>query len=56
MLYKLLGIVIWRGGKMFLRRKYGTYLPKPVLAGLAVAALAAAGAGVALSARSVAED
>ena len=53
MLYKLLGMAVWNGGKMFLRRKYGsTYVPKPVLAGAAVAALAVAGAGVALAARS----
>ena len=40
MFYKLLGMAVWRGGKMFLRRRYGpTYTPKPVLAasGLLVA-------------------
>ena len=31
--YKLLGIVIWKGGKALLRRRYGMWLPKPVLAG-----------------------
>jgi hypothetical protein len=32
--YRLLGIVVWRGGKWFLRRKYGTVMaPKPLLAG-----------------------
>jgi hypothetical protein len=41
MSYKLLGMVVWHGGKFLLRQKYGaTYLPKSVLAG---AALAAAG-------------
>jgi hypothetical protein len=53
MLYKLLGMAVWNGGKLFLRRKYGsTYVPKSVLAGVAVAALAVAGAGVALASRS----
>jgi hypothetical protein len=38
MLYKLLGMAVWHGGKLFLRRRYGsTYVPKPVLAGAAVA-------------------
>jgi hypothetical protein len=45
MFYRLLGMAVWNGGKLFLRRKYGrTYVPKPLLAG---AALAAAG-GVAV--------
>ena len=34
MFYKLLGMVVWKGGKLALRRKYGpTYAPKPVVAG-----------------------
>ena len=46
MFYKLLGMAVWNGGKFFLRRRYGrTYVPKPLLAGAAVAALA----GVALA-------
>ena len=45
MLYKLLGMAVWKVGKFALRRRYGsTYVPKPLLAG---AVLAAAG-GVAL--------
>jgi hypothetical protein len=41
MAYKLLGMVVWRGGKLILRRRYGsTYVPKPVLGGVAVAVLA----------------
>lgn len=53
MFYKLLGMAVWNGGKYFLRRRYGsTYLPKPVLVGAGVAALAVVGAGVALAARS----
>jgi len=40
MLYKLLGMVVWNGGKFVLRQRYGpAYAPKPVIAGgvLAVA-------------------
>lgn len=34
MFYKLLGMLVWNAGKLFLRRKYGpTYAPKPLLAG-----------------------
>ena len=34
MFYRLLGMAVWNGGKLFLRRRYGrTYVPKPVLAG-----------------------
>jgi hypothetical protein len=41
MLYKLLGMAVWHGGKLFLRRRYGsTYVPKPVLAAAAVAVVA----------------
>jgi hypothetical protein len=48
MAYKLLGIVVWRGAKWFLRRKYGAALaPKPLLAGGVVLALI----GAALAAR-----
>jgi hypothetical protein len=37
MFYKLLGMLVWRGGKAFLRRKNGpTYLPAPLLAGAVV--------------------
>jgi hypothetical protein len=57
MFYKLLGMAVWNGGKVFLRRKYGsTYVPKSVLAGVVVAALAVAGAGVALAARTGDDD
>jgi hypothetical protein len=47
MFYELLGRLVWRGLKAFLRLKYGRfYLPKPVLAGgtvaIALAAMAAA--------------
>jgi hypothetical protein len=57
MFYKLLGMAVWNGGKLFLRRKYGsTYVPKSVLAGVVVAAVAVAGAGVALAARTGDDD
>jgi hypothetical protein len=40
MFYKLLGMFVWRGAKLFLRRKYGrTYVPVPLLAGGLVAVL-----------------
>ena len=39
MLYKLLGMLVWNGGKALLRQKYGrTYVPNSVLAGAAVVA------------------
>ena len=42
MFYKLLGMVVWNGAKIFLRRKYGsTYAPKPLLAGGILAIVAA---------------
>jgi hypothetical protein len=38
MFYRLLGMAVWNGGKFFLRRRYGpTYVPKPLLAGVALA-------------------
>ena len=41
--YKLLGMAVWKGGKFFLRRRYGpTYAPKPLIAGSLVVALVAA--------------
>jgi hypothetical protein len=47
MFYKLLGYLVWNGGKVFLRTRYGsTYVPKPLVA---VGALAVVG-GVALAA------
>jgi hypothetical protein len=42
MLYKLLGMIVWRVGKRVLQRKYGsTMAPPAVLAGGLVAVLAA---------------
>jgi hypothetical protein len=41
MFYKLLGMLVWNGAKVMLRRRYGpTYAPKPVLAGAIIAVLA----------------
>ena len=37
MYYKLLGMVVWHGGKFLIRRRYGLTLSKPVLAAAAVA-------------------
>jgi hypothetical protein len=46
MLYKLLGMFVWKAAKTYLRRKNGaTYLPVPVVAGAIVALLV----GVALA-------
>jgi hypothetical protein len=42
MFYKLLGMLVWNGAKLFLRRKYGRlHAPKPLLAGGIVAVVAA---------------
>ncbi len=39
MFYKVLGMLVWQGGKVIMRRKYGpTYVPAPVLAGAVVGA------------------
>ena len=44
MLYKLLGMAVWKGGKAFLRRKNGpTMVPAPLLAGAVAAAALAVG-------------
>ena len=52
MFYSLLGRLVWKGLKAFLRLKYGRfYLPKPVLAGGTVA-IALALTAVAQKARS----
>ena len=37
--YKLLGMVVWKSGKYFLRRKYPLIVPTPVLAGGTVLAV-----------------
>ena len=51
MFYKLLGMLVWQGGKVILRRKNGPkMLPAPVIAGAVV--LAGAVVGVVLAKRS----
>ena len=53
MFYKLLGSLVWNGGKVFLRTRYGTtYVPKPLLAGVAVATIG----GIVLAAASRRSD
>jgi hypothetical protein len=57
MFYKLLGWVVWNGGKLELRRRYGpTYVPKPVLAGAAVTAIGVLALVVALVRRNGSGD
>jgi hypothetical protein len=51
MLYSMLGRAVWFTGKRYLRHRYGRlHVPKPVLAGSALA-LAGAGAAVAVNQR-----
>ena len=39
MFYKLLGYIVWNGGKLYLRSRYGAaYRPKSMLAGAVVVA------------------
>ena len=53
MLYRLLGKLVWNGGKVLLRQKYGrTYMPKSVLAG----AVLVVGGLVLLAARNTGSD
>ena len=56
MYYKLLGMVVWHGGKFMVRRRFGLKLSKPVLAGAAVAAVAGAGLAAAGARRTVTSD
>ena len=51
--YKLLGIVVWKGGKWFLRRRYGSAMaPKSLLAGGLVLAIV----GIVLATRARGDD
>ena len=55
MFYKLLGYIVWNGGKMFLRTRYGSaYAPKSVLAGAVVVAGGLAVAILAVEAQRIA--
>jgi Kef-type K+ transport system membrane component KefB len=56
MFYKLLGIAVWRGGKYFLKRRYGAYLPTPVLVGLGLAAAGGVGLAVLAAKRNGSSD
>jgi hypothetical protein len=50
MAYKVLGLVVWRGGKWFLRRRYGRLVPSRGVALAGLGGIAALGvAAVALS-------
>jgi hypothetical protein len=50
--YRALGFLVWQGGKWYVRRNYGRYLPSRRMAGIGVAAGAlAVGAAVGLAAR-----
>jgi hypothetical protein len=40
-LYRLLGMAIWKGAKWFLRRRYGRLVPSRRVAGLGFVGLAA---------------
>ena len=43
MLYTILGKLVWKGAKRFLRHRYGrTYVPKPVLGAVAAATVGTA--------------
>lgn len=48
MAYKLLGVIVWKGARWFLNRRYGHLLPSrrvgsALVVGLAIAGLLAAG-------------
>ena len=50
--YKLLGMAVWNAGKLYLRRRY---VPKPVLAGVALALVSGIAVAVAASRRNGSE-
>jgi len=52
MLYRFLGMAVWHGGKLFLRRRYG---PTYVIAGAALAVAVAGGVAL-LAARHASDD
>jgi hypothetical protein len=49
--YKLLGYVVWKGGKLYLRRTHPALASRRIAAGAGGAALLLAGAGAALASR-----
>ena len=56
MYYKLLGMVVWHGGKFLIQRRYGVKLSKPLVAGAAMATVAGAGLAAAAARRTVSSD
>jgi hypothetical protein len=54
--YKLLGFVVWQGGKWYLRRRMQGLWPKLAVGGLAALVLAGIAAGVLASQRSSEAD
>lgn len=45
--YKLLGQLVWRGGRWYVRRAYGRYVPSRRIAGAVGAGVLVLGGGVA---------
>jgi hypothetical protein len=50
--YKILGYVVWNGGKWYLGRRYGHLVPSRRVALAAVAAVGLAAVGLTVAARS----
>jgi hypothetical protein len=46
MFYRLLGMVVWKGAKLYLRRRYGGRVPSRLLAALGAVLVVGAGAAV----------
>ena len=46
--YKILGFLVWQGGRWYVRRNYGRYVPSPRTAGAVVGVAAVSLGGLAL--------
>ena len=46
MLYRLLGMAVWKGARFYLRRRYGARVPSRTLAALGAVLVLAVGAAV----------
>jgi hypothetical protein len=46
MLYRLLGMAVWKGGKLYLRRKYGGRTPSRLVTALGGVLVVGAGAAL----------